>query len=178
MSAPCRKDRESFLEEIDRLLNECDKRSQCTDLSVITYMIRRIRSCRSALNSIKMGQMLNINGADMLQLADVKDLIATFGLIEADWVTRKEEAENADTDDEGEFYQLLSDLKYSGKPGRPSCAVDNTLVDELMNIGFSTIEISKICGVSRTTLWRRRGPLKRQLFCSEAELTDEQLERM
>ena len=89
--------------------------------------------------------MLNINCADMFQLADMEDLIASFKLAEADCVTRKYKAENADTDDKREFYQHLSALKHSGKPGRPSCTVDNNLGDKLMNIGISTVELLKIC---------------------------------
>ena len=166
-----RRSAEEFVEEVDRLLKECEMRYGTTDLSVISYMLRRIRSCYSAILSIKSAQEMNIEAVGAFDKDALAGLVDCFEAIESEWSSRKRDAEAASS---APTTYLRSQFEYTGKRGRPRYILDTDIVAYLNSLKFTTSEIAKICGTSRTTIWRSFGALKTYCDISD-EILDERI---
>ena len=79
-----RRSAEEFVEEVDRLLKECEMRNGTTDLSVISYMLRRTHFCYSALLSIKSAQEMNIEAVGAFDKDALSGLVDCFEAIESE----------------------------------------------------------------------------------------------
>ena len=53
---------EQFLQELDRLVSECERRKDVTDHNVLRCMLHRLTSCKSAVESVTVGVRLKIQG--------------------------------------------------------------------------------------------------------------------
>ena len=163
---------QEFLESVERLLKECDRRKNTDDLTVIAYMLRRIKSSKSALTSIKTGYSLGIPEAQEFDYSDIENLVTCFESIEDHWVQKKDSVASMDIDNDDEHPYLTPNISTEGKVGRPRYLVDGSRVAELKHMGFTDALVATILGVSRTTLWRRCGPLRQFSTISDDDLDD------
>ena len=145
-----------FLNEINRLLKECERRSESNDLTVATFMIRRIRSCLSSLNSVKMGHSLEIEEAYLLDPNNINGLIDVFNSLLEKWIEKKNAAETGIVDQTPtQYLQAHVRVRHTGLAGRPRFDLDLEQILNLKRLGFTNTLIAEILGISRTTLWRR-----------------------
>ena len=141
-----------FLDAVERLLHECERRKDTNDPTVISYMLRRIRSSKSALISIKNGHSLEIPEAQEFHLSDIDDLIVFVNEIESNWIQKKDSVSGLPNHQEHPYLTPMT--SDDGNVGRPRFMIDRNRVAELKQIGFSDEMVARILGVSRTTLWR------------------------
>ena len=158
-----------YLREVSRVIDECERRNDITDLTVITYMLRRIRSCSSTLKTLEFGQ--GRLDTPLINPNELNELINVFSNISDHWKGKKVQAESMAS---------FSDIKsivcaekvYCGMKGRPKFIIDHNIVDNLMQLRFNKTQIARILNVSRTTLWRHIGNMN-----SFTEINDDDLDR-
>ena len=157
-----------FLDEVTRLLKECERRCDALDINVINYMIRRIRSCKGALRSIKFGHTLKINEASLFSAISIEDLLSYFTEIENTWVSEQDIAKQRNEEAGCSF--LTTDVVRTGNVGRPRYNVQDNQIRNLKKLNFTNEMVAKILGISRTTLWRRVGSLQEFSDISDDDL--------
>lgn len=143
-----------FLYQINRLVDECERRSDVSGLDVIEYMVKRIKSCKICLESINIGLCLKVDELRKIEKSDITELIQQIGILEKAWLEKLHTAkEKASPNPVFERYKVKK--TFTGKSGRPTFCIDLDQVFEMRGLSFTFDMISKILGVHRSTLWRR-----------------------
>ena len=143
----------NFLDHILKLSNECHRRSDVSDIQLITDIHNRLQYSVGALKEIKEA-MEKDNFCCNIELTDLNNLIDSFVMLEIEWKDKKLSSENKIQRDP--FLYLKSRTVKNGetKRGRPKYEIDFEIVRELAAMGFYVTKIAAILGVHRATLYR------------------------
>ena len=144
----------NFLDHVSKLINECERRKNVAEESVILYMRKRITSCKHSLESLKSAFTLKIREIQFLNENDLDELIQHIDTIEKIWMSKEVKSTVHSRADFSCFDSFNVETLMYGKKGRPSYSFDVDQVSDLRELGFTYETISKILGVHRTTLWR------------------------
>ena len=139
---------------MSRLIDECERRKDVIEESVITYLTRRVGSCKNSLGSLKIAFTLGISEIQCLNEKDLDELIQHISTLEKIWISKLENCKLDSRENFSCFEHFNAQILASGKRGRPSYSFDFDQVSDLRELGFTYETISKIMDVHRTTLWR------------------------
>ena len=64
-----------YLNQVSKLIDECERRKDVNEESVITYLTRRITSCKNSLESLKIARTLEIEDIQVSNEGDLDELI-------------------------------------------------------------------------------------------------------
>ena len=69
-------------------------------------------------------------------------------------------------------------VRRTGMPGRPSFHIEPEMLEDLLGLGFSQQRISKLCGVSRWTIYRRIQEYNLHHLTEFSNLSDEEIDQI
>ena len=144
---------QEFIRNVGRLVDECERRSEVQDISVIDYMLNRITSCHRSIQSLISAKERLTQILTGLQITDLDELQKEMNTLRLAWITKKEHFKNREL--QVCFQRYTAKPVPTGTPGRPKVSINFEQIEELLSYSFNINMISKIIGVHRTTLWRR-----------------------
>ena len=142
---------------IERLMDESDRRFNDADDRVNKYMLSRIKTALQSLKFLKIAKDSENVELQSIKVIDLDNLISCLDELYS-WLSQQQTktlpSNKKFETTNFELYKSTLKNKNSLK-GRPSYNVDLHQIASLKKLSFSMIDISKILGISRTTLWRR-----------------------
>ena len=144
---------ETFLQEMETFLTTVDREIDYTQsTSYAQFVIERFEVCIHALSSLRV-QIEDDGDDETIEVCTaLKEIMDSCVLLKTMWYTRLDELD-AHTDG---GYQVPQVARRVGR-GRPQLFICQDQLEYLCSLNFTWTEISKLLGVSRMTIYRRRG---------------------
>ncbi|XP_064384818.1 uncharacterized protein LOC135333721 [Halichondria panicea] len=143
---------ETFLQEMETFLTTVDREIDYTQsTSYAQFVIERFEVCIHALSSLRV-QIEDDGDDETIEVCTaLKEIMDSCVLLKTMWYTRLDELD-AHTDG---GYQVPQVARRVGR-GRPQLFICQDQLEYLCSLNFTWTEISKLLGVSRMTIYRRR----------------------